>query len=213
MKSIFLLYLLSLISLTGSAQTWDEWFHQEWTHNEYSKQQIYGLWAFLGKVSDGVEIVSKGLTTISNITDGNLNLHRDFFGSLKNFNPRIYNKAKVIDILAFQTYIIRDMSKVYDFCQSNENFSAEEIRYIAKVHSNLLVLTDLNLTELLMIIRSGQTQMTDGERLQRIDRIYEDLRDQRAFVRAFGDDAQFISKAREKEKIDLAHNRHLHDAY
>lgn len=202
MKKILILFSIAfaLSCANASAQTFDEWFRQKKTQKEYLIQQIAALKVFLGNLKKGVDIAHKGLNTVSNIKNGNFNLHRDFFSSLKNVKPAISNSAKVADIIAFQIYVIRDMKKIYDFCEHNKNFTPEEVRYIAKVHTNMLFLCDASISELLMIIRSNETEMTDDERLKRIDKIYYDMSDKHAFVQAFTNDTQLLSLEREKEK-------------
>lgn len=203
-KTQLIFSVVLIISCTCSqAQTFNEWFKQKKTQQKYLVQQIAALKVYLGNLKKGVDIAHKGLNTISNIKDGNFNLHRDFFSSLKNVKPAISNSAKVADIIAFQIYVIRDMKKVYAFCERNENFTAEEIRYIAKVHTNMLLLCDASISELLMIIRSNETEMTDDQRLLRIDRIYDDMQEKYAFVQVFSKDAQILSREREKERLEL----------
>jgi hypothetical protein len=45
--------------------------------------------------------------------------------------------------------------------------------------------------------------MTDDERIDRIDKIYEDMSDKCAFVKAFGNDAISLSIQREKEAREI----------
>jgi hypothetical protein len=182
-----------------SAQTWDEWFRQKKTQREYLVKQITLLQVYLGYLKKGYEIADKGLTTVHNIKNGDFNLHRDFFGSLKNVNPHIANSAKVADIIAFQVYVIRDMRNVNNFCRNNKHFTPEEVRYVAAVYSNMLFLTDASISELLMIIRTNETEMKDDERLMRIDRLYEDMLDKHAFVQSFDNDVCLMAAARERE--------------
>jgi hypothetical protein len=204
MKKLLIIFSIALtFSCThASAQTFNEWFQQKKTQKKYLVDQIAALKVYLGNLKKGVDIVYRGLNTVSNIKNGNFNLHRDFFSSLKNVKPAISNSAKVADIIAFQIYVIRDMKKIYNFCEHNKNFTPEEVRYIAKVHTNMLFLCDASLSELLMIIRSNETEMTDDERLKGIDKIYDDMNDKRAFVQAFGNDTQLLSQEREKEKVE-----------
>jgi len=196
--------IVALGSIPCSAQTFNEWFRQKKTQKQYLIQQIAALKIYLGYLKKGYDIAHKGLNTIENIKNDNFNLHRDFFGSLKNVNPAIANSVKVADIIAFQICIIRDIKRVYNFCKTNENFTAEEIRYIAKVHTNMLFLCDANISELLTIINPDKTEMTDDERMMRIDKIYDDMRDQRDFVQAFGNDTQFLSSERGKEEREAS---------
>jgi hypothetical protein len=205
MKKILLLIIVAFIlnCTSARAQEWDEWFSQTSTQRKYLFQQIAALRVYLDYLKKGYNIVQKGWTTVENITNGNLNLHRDFFGSLKGVNPVIGNSAKVVDIIAFQYYIIRNMKGVYNFCASNKNFTPEEIRYIAKVHTNMLFLCDASISELLMIIRADKTEMTDDERMLRIDKIYDDMQDKHAFVKAFDIDTKQLSSQRSKEEREV----------
>jgi hypothetical protein len=202
MKKILLLISVTFIfnCTSARAQEWDEWFSQTSTQRKYLFQQIAALRVYIDYLKKGYNIVQKGWTTVENITNGNLNLHRDFFGSLKSVNPVIGNSAKVVDIIAFQYYIIRNMKGVYNFCATNKNFTPEEIRYIAKVHTNMLFLCDASISELLMIIRADKTEMTDDERMLRIDKIYDDMQDKHAFVKAFDSDTKQLSSQRSKEE-------------
>ncbi|MBN8577978.1 MAG: hypothetical protein J0L66_13625 [Cytophagales bacterium] len=188
-----------LLSTTSPAQNWDEWFKQKKTQKKYLVKQIALLRVYLGYLKKGYEIADKGLTTIHNIKNGDFNLHRDFFGSLKNVNPHIKNTAKVADIIAFQVYIIQNIKRVNNFCKNNEYFTPEEIRYVAAVYSNMLFLCDASISELLTIIRSNETEMKDDERLARIDRLYDDMLDKHAFVQSFDSDVRLIARERERE--------------
>ncbi len=204
MKKIFtILSIVFIFSLHANAQTFDEWFKQKKTQKKYLVQQIAALKVYLGYLKKGYEIAQKGWTTVENIKNGNFNLDRDFFRSLKNVNPAIKNTAKVADIIAFQYYIIKDFKRIYNFCENNKYFTSEEIRYIAKVHTNMLFLCDASISELLNIIQADKMEMTDDERIMRINKIYEDMSDKRAFVNAFGNDATSLSKEREKEAHEI----------
>lgn len=200
LMSVLLLIAHCLLPTECNAQTWNEWFKQKKTQRKYLAKQIVLLQVYLGYVKKGYDIASNGLNTIHNIKNGDFNLHRDFFGSLKNVNPHIVNSAKVADIMAFQVYILRDIRKVNEFCKSNNQFTPREVRYVAQVYSNMLFLTDASISELLMIIRSNQTEMKDDERLMRIDKLYDDMVDKHAFVKAFDNDVHVLAKARQQEQ-------------
>ena len=199
MKTILIVIATVLLFQSADAQTWDEWFKQKKTQKKYLVQQIAALRVYLDYLKKGYTVVHNGLNTIENIKNGNFNLDRDFFSSLKNVNPAIKNTAKVADIIAFQIFISRELGRVYSFCSTNKHFTSEEIRYIAQVNTNMLFYCDASISELLTIIQSGKSEMTDDERIHRIDNIYDEMNDRCAFVRAFGSDAQIISMEREKE--------------
>src|SRR6266850_6945673 len=202
-KPILIISLaIACISHESYGQTFAEWFQQKKTQKKYLIQQIAALRVYVDYLKKGYSIVHNGLNTIENIKNGSFNLDRDFFSSLKNVNPAIRNMAKVTDIIAFQVFIAREMGRVYNFCATNKHFTPEEVRYIAKVHTNMLMLTDASVSELATILKSGKAQMTDDERIQRIDTIYHDMNDKCAFVRTFKGDVQAIALDRAKEEAE-----------
>jgi hypothetical protein len=203
MKYLIVITSAIVLSTSASAQTFDEWFNQKKTQTKYLIEQIVAYQVYLDYLKKGYTIAHNGLTAIENIKNGNFNLDRDFFKSLKNVKPAISNSVKVIDIIAFQYSIIKDMKNVYRFCQNNKHFTPEEVRYVARVHTSMLLLCDASLSELHTIIQSDNAQMTDDERLQRIDKIYGDMEDKQAFVRAFGNDTRLLALEREKEGIEI----------
>lgn len=203
MKYLIIIIIGISLSTTAPAQVWNEWFKQKETQKKYLAKQIVLLRLYLRYVKKGYDIAGKGLTAIHNIRNGEFNLHRDFFVSLQNVNPHIANSAKVADIIAFQVYVIRDLKVVKNFCANNQNFTPEELRYVAEVYSNMLFLSDACISELLMIIRPSQTGMKDDERLMRIDKLYEDMRDKHAFVQSFDNDVRLIAKERQREQNEV----------
>lgn len=208
MKYLIIIITGILLSTAAPAQTWNELFKQKKTQKKYLVKQIVLLRLYLRYVKKGYDIAGKGLTAIHNIRNGEFNLHRDFFGSLNNVNPHIANSAKVADIIAFQVYVIRDLKAVKNFCSNNQNFTPEELRYVAQVYSNMLFLSDACISELLTIIRPDQTgsdgyRMKDDERLMRIDKLYDDMRDKHAFVQSFDNDVRLMAKERLRERNEV----------
>lgn len=213
MKKILAILSITLCFSCANGQTpkFKEWLKQKKTQKEYLAKQIALLQLYLGYLKKGYDIASKGLNTIENIKNGDFNLHRDFFGSLKNVNPHIANSAKVADIIAFQVYIIQNLRRVNTFCKNNKQFTPDEIYYVTKVYRNMLFLSDVNISELLTIIRANETEMKDDERLKRINKLYDDMLDKHAFVKSFDGDVRMIAREREREKRAIETARKQND--
>ena len=201
--------LLTTSMASAQATLWKETFQQKKTQKEYLLVQIANLQVYIGYVKQGYNIVNRGLTTIENIKNGDFNLHRDFFSSLKNVNPHITNSVKVADIIAFQVFLIKEMKKTYEFCRDNNDFTTQEIRHVYEVYHNMILLTDANLSELMRILNKKQsrtpieTEMQDGERIKSIDKLYDECHDQLSFVRAFGQDARLVGALRQHERYQI----------
>lgn len=199
MKRLILITLLITKFVAADAQTWREWTKQGKTQRRYLLKQLALLKTSIVQIKKGVSIARRGLATFRNARSGEFNLHKDFFSHLDNVNPVIENTAKVADIVAYQVFILRQLNEVNRYCRSNKHFTAEEVRYVADVYANMLVLCDANLAELLFIVKPNKTGMTDDERLARIDFLYDDMHDKRAFVKSFEQDVYYIALNRAHE--------------
>jgi hypothetical protein len=213
MKIILMIILLhtvhSILPTDCNAQTWNEWFRQKRTQRRYLAKQITLLRVYMGYLREGYAIAGKGLTTMHNIKEGDFSLHRNFFGSLKTVNPEIAGVGRIAAILAMQAEVVSTIKRVNNFCQDNEFLTPEEIRYVAAVCSNMLYLSDVAMSELLAVIRPDKAepegfQMTDNERLIRINNLYDDSIDKHAFVQSFQNDVHQIAGEREREKNAIA---------
>jgi hypothetical protein len=209
-KVLFLMSMLWLsVAVDATAQNWNEWFKQKETQKRYLARQIALLKIYTEYLREGITIVNKGLNTVRNIQNGDFNLHRDFFGSLKNVNPHIANSAKVADIIAFHVFVVRELHRVNNFCRNNRHFTAEEIRYVSEVYTNMVYLCDVSLSELLTIIQPNYLEMKDDERHRRIDIIHQDALDRQTFASTFSSQTKLLATQREREQRDITTMKQL----
>lgn len=214
-KPIHLLPMLMVICCAtttyGQTPTFREWWRQKKVTREYMAKQIALLQVQLENIKKGYQIVSAGLNTIENIRNGDFNLSRDFFSSLKNVKPSIARSAKVIDVLAFQASIIREAATVKRFCKANPNLSATEIRYVTAIYTNLLKLSDANATELWYLVTPNQSQMSDDERMQRIEKVHSEASEQLTFARNFSNELHVLTTARAKDQWEINSSKKLNN--
>ena len=209
MKKIFLLASLCLAMLYSKAQTSAEWLRQRETQKKYLLQQIAALKIYLGYAEKGYEIASKGINTVRNIKKGDFNLHRDFFISLKEVNPKISNLAKVADIIAFQLRIVKQCKKSLQSILQSKQFTPEEIDHIKKVIDRLLTECSKTIDELVMVTTAGKVEMTDDERLGRINGIYTGMQDKYSFSCFFGQEVALLSAQRLAERFQINRSKLL----
>lgn len=82
-------------------------------------------------------------------------------------------------------------------------FSVEEIEYCKKVLDALLDDCIQSVTELLEIITPDKLQMTDDERLVRIDKLYGDMQDKFTFCNVMSEDIGLLALQRLSEQIEI----------
>jgi len=206
-----LLFLLILVSMTGSlkAQTLAEWFQQKKTQKKYLLQQIAALQIYIGYAQKGYQIAKEGLTTIGGFTRGEFNLHADYFNSLKIVNTEIKHYAKVAEIIGLEIKIVQNYNSTFRKLKSTDAFSNDELSYIRSVFTNLLDDCEKTLDELIAVTTDGKLEMTDDERMARIDKLYLDMQDKFTFCNSFSNDAKLLAASRIKEQTEVKTSRAL----
>jgi hypothetical protein len=198
------------ISLTYNSQA-QGIFNQKAGQIKNLIKQIALLKVYIGYLEKGYDIAKKGLTTITDIKNGDLHLHLDNFNGLKAINPKIKKYAKVADIIIFQIQIVQVYKKTVKQIKDNELFSADEVDYVNSVFTKLLEQSGINIDELITLITVGEYEMKDDERLKRIDVLETDMQDMYAFAQNFGQGAQVLSLHRNREKGEVQTSRILNN--
>jgi len=159
----------------------------------------------------GYKIVYRGYTTIKDISEGNFDLHKDFLDGLLEVSPAVKKYKRIADIISYQLRIVKEYKAAFNQFKEDKNFTPDEIKYIGKVYSNLLVESLKCLDELSMVITAGKLRMSDDERLQAIDRIYNEIVDQFSFLQDFNNGTAVLAVQREKDMQDIDISRKLYN--
>lgn len=172
-------------------------------------QQIAANKVLIGYIQKGYKIARTSLTTINNIKNGEFSLHRELFASLKKINPRIKKLAIVADIISLEAKIVQDYRVIYNHLKESKQFTQREIEYIYSVFTRLLNDTAFTLDELLTLITADEYQMSDDERLMRLNKLHRDMSDNYVFAQQFGDHTMLLAAQRQKEKQEVETSRSL----
>jgi hypothetical protein len=161
----------------------------------------------LQNMYDGYKILNKGYTAVKDISEGNFTLHKGFLDALLEVSPAVRKYQRIKDIISYQTRIVKDYKSAFAQFKEDKQFTAQEIEYLGKVYSNLLGQSLKSLEELYMVITAGELRMSDDERLQAIDRIYEAIVDQFSFLKEFNSNTALLSLQRKAEETEVQMSR------
>ena len=184
------------------AQTINEWFKQKKTQKAYLIQQIAALKVYLEYLKDGYDIVKKGMTLVGDIKEGNLNSHKEYFGSLSNVNRVVSSSPQASRIVYLQTLTVRIINQLKRRLDNPELTDAER-SYLENVCSNVLTLTHNNAEELENVLTDGKLEMKDDERIARLDHLYKEVLSCFTFTKALCEDTGLLIFQREKERRDV----------
>ncbi|RQO74506.1 hypothetical protein DBR43_03705 [Pedobacter sp. KBW06] len=192
--------LMLIIALTGSTTYAQSSEVQQLLLNVEKLSQLKNI---LQDMKKGYAIVSGGYNAIKNISQGNFSLHDVFLDGLMVVSPEVKKYRKVADIIVYQKRIVSEYKSAFNRFKATDNFSLLEIDYLGRVYKQLFDQSIDNLDQLVMIITSSKLRMNDQERLQAIDKIFEDTEDKLMFLRDFNGQALILSLQRDKEKADI----------
>jgi hypothetical protein len=206
---IYILILSLVFSILANAQTLAEWTQQKKTQIEYLLDQIAANKVSIDYLEKGYEIARTGLNTIQNIKKGDFNLHRDFFGSLEIVNPKIKTYSRVADIIAYQVRIVKNISTTIKNLKESGQFNTDELDHSKTIFENLLDECLKNVDELYLVITSDELQMTDDERIKRIDQLYTDMQDKYSFCQSFSEERSVLAMQRLGEQLEIKYSKQL----
>lgn len=163
----------------------------------------------LQNMYDGYKVLYKGYTAVKDISEGNFNLHKTFLDGLMEVSPAVKNYNRVKGIVSYQLHLFKDYKNALRRFTNDNEFTAQEIDYLRKVYGNLLKESLESLDELWMVITAGKLRMSDDERLQAVDRIYNAVENQFTFLKEFTNNTALLSLQRKAERAEIEMSRRI----
>jgi hypothetical protein len=148
-------------------------------------KQIAKLEIYIIDLEKGYKIAREGLTTIGEIKKGEFNLHSLFFSSLQSVNPSVAKYSKIAVIISDQLSIISSFKSLIQQINNSGKLTNAEMQYVQAVYSNMSDESMKTLNSLIAVLTDGNLEMTDDERIKRIDGIYDDMEDKYGFTKSF----------------------------
>lgn len=196
MKTIKLLLFCCLLSLGARAQTADM------TQLILDIEKLTQLKGILSDMKTGYDIVNGGYNEVKSIQSGNFNLHATFLNGLNAVSPAVAKYGRVADIILQQVNLVTEYKRYQQEFSQSGSFNANELGYMANVYTTILQQSLHNLNRLTDILMAGKLRMSDAERLQAIDHIYNDSSDQYAFLQNFDRQGVVLSLQRSQDQND-----------
>ncbi|RXK81292.1 TerB family tellurite resistance protein [Filimonas effusa] len=205
MRKIVLFVLLSVCLSKAQAQSFEV---QQLILNVEKLAQLKQI---LTDLKDGYEIVSKGYNAVRDVSKGNFDLHSVFLDGLMQVSPTVRRYRKVAEITGFQVRIVKEYKTAYRVFLRSNLFNSAEIGYLNKVYDNLFQKSLKHLDDLTTVITAGQLRMSDDERLQAIDGIYDQMQDKLSFLRHFNNSTGILAVQRSKQQSEVSRLQKLFD--
>jgi hypothetical protein len=172
-------------------------------------EKLAQLKKILSSMKKGYEIVSGGYNRIKDISKGNFNIHQAFLDGLMQVSPAVRKYKRIGEIISFQTQLVKEYKSAFRRFDASNLFNENEIKYMSNVYGNLFNKSLQNLEELAMVITAGKLRMSDDERINAIDRIFDDMGDKLVFLRTFNKENNVLAIQRGREMVDTKVSKKL----
>lgn len=213
MKKLLIFLFLIATALPVSAQNFQEWFQQKQTKKKYLAEQIFALQSYRTVLKKGYEVSQRGLSLVSNITNGDFDQHKDHFQSFEKVNSKVKNHPDTRQIIELAS-TIQQVSRQYQKQLSSLNqLNASEENVVSQVFLNIQKETGQLLTELQALLQNSELSLSDSERIIRLEQLLLHMQSIYSYTMRFGQEAIQLSSLREQELngISQARNFHTHD--
>ncbi|MFA6084663.1 conjugal transfer protein TraI [Mucilaginibacter sp.] len=111
------------------------------------------------------------LSQIAGVSQQQTDLFSKYYNELYEVKTLITGYEQVKHIAERQAALVREYQSAWSLTQQDEHFTIGELQHIQAVYTGILAESVKNLDQLMVVINSFKTQMSDGQRIELIDRI------------------------------------------
>lgn len=207
MKKILFLGLILCASLCAPAQTGEEWFRQKETQKKYLLEQITALKVYGAYVKKGYQVAGKGWRIIQGIKEGDLELHSEFLSSLSRVTPHVKTSPYVASIITLGSRTVAKIKEIRNRVRTTQQLTSSEIKFFHEVLDGLFQDCADALEELGQLTTSAELELTDDERLQRLEHLYSGMQELYKSTFSLGADIQLLTAQRLREQMEIHHQK------
>lgn len=142
------------------------------------------------------------LKEISDWNEKQRKQYEEYYQELWRVKNALASYKKVRKVTERQLHIVEEYKRAWTLLQKDRNFSAQELGYMYKVYSGMLTESLRNLDQLMLVVNSFRTQMSDGKRLELISTVDRDMEATLNDLRKFSDRNFRLSVSRSASQLE-----------
>jgi len=210
-RSVLWLFVLACFCASSArAQFLGGFFSQQARKKKLMAEQIAGYQLYLNALTGGYHIAQAGLNTAHELKNGTFSLHTAYFNSLQQVNPVVKHNPKGKAIADLYARLNGQFDREMQWQQQRLQLSAAELANLQKVAANMKKLGEADMAELTDVLTPGKLQLTDEQRLARLDKLYAAMKDKAAFSASFTGKCRQLALARQRAKAEREQLRKLY---
>jgi hypothetical protein len=217
MKKIFLCMTLVATGATGNAQIPVGFIIKEGVRKvivamDLKIQRLQTRTIWLQNAQKVIEntMSQLKLTGITTWVQRQKDLYQEYFDELWKIKGVVADFHRVSEITRQEAALVNQFHMGWDAVSQDKHFSPGELRYIESVYSGILSESLQNLDRLDLVIQPFTTRMSDGERLDMINRIANQMQKNYDDLEQFNSQTIGVSLLRSRDQNDLDEVKNLY---
>jgi len=144
------------------------------------------------------------LAEISDWSQKQKDLYSGYYNELWQVKSVIAYYERIKDITGKQASLVSQYNHAWNLLRQDKHFSADELNYMQSVYSGILQESVKNLDEILVIINSFKTQMSDAKRLELVNEAADRVDSNCSDLKQFNNQNYILSIQRAKDENEIA---------
>jgi hypothetical protein len=150
------------------------------------------------------------LTEIAEWTEKHRKLYQEYYEELWEVRNAIATIQRIKHIMERQVQLVDEYTRTWEVIKKDRHFSKSEIEYMYDVYTGILNESARNLDQLLLVINSFQTQMTDAKRLEIIEKAGNEIERNLHDLKQFNTENIRLSISRAKDEHEIESIKRLY---
>ncbi|MEJ7691584.1 conjugal transfer protein TraI [Daejeonella sp.] len=156
------------------------------------------------------ELSKLKLNEIADWTDKQRELYREYYEELWKVKAAISYYQRIRDITEKQGALVDEYRHAYSLFRKDQHFATGELDYMEKVYSGILNASVKNLDQIILIVNSFGTQMSDAKRLELINAAADRIDENYSDLKQFNQQNIILSLTRAKSERDIQLTRRFY---
>ncbi|OCX54335.1 conjugal transfer protein TraI [Mucilaginibacter sp. PPCGB 2223] len=177
---------------------------------QVQKAQNQTIWLQNAQKEIENELHQLQLSNIAGISTQQKNLFTEYYKELLTVKSAINDYGQIVNIISRQEQLVSLYKTSWSMTRQDGHFSVAELQQIDQVYSGILLESANNLDQLAKVMNSFQTQMTDEQRIEIIDRLAKQVDGNYNDLKKFTNQNIQLSMARAKDQQDVQSIKNLY---
>jgi hypothetical protein len=177
---------------------------------EVQKAQNQTIWLQNAQKVVETQLNQLKLSQIAGVSKQQTDLFTTYYHDLFTVKTIINDYEQVKSITLRQEALVRAYQSAWAVTQRDKHFSASELQYISTVYSGILKASIGNLDQLMNLVNSFKTQMSDGKRMELINKTSKGVDQNYNDLKQFNNETIMLSLQRAKDENDIQVTKNLY---